>query len=170
MRNPIKCINCGRELNPEFYGALELFCSAKCRYRFMTFAYREPLTKKNELINIDIDLIKTMKLRGMKSEASRLLQAFRSDVQKTKRIELHNIRKIDRLILKTAGICTICLQRKTLFNNDKEQFMSYCKECYVKYKHTKRTHQCKKCGEWFITGYKRNLTRFCSRCRNIKRY
>ena len=95
--------------------------------------------ESKQLLNIDIDTIKELRKTDWKT-ARKLLLAFREDVKKTKRDELNNIKKIDRLKKKALGICSedSCLNKVyKKYNRCKKHFKQNKRQAHEYYKRNK---------------------------------
>jgi len=113
---------------------------------------------KNELVNIDIDLIKRMRYEGRNGEADNLLEAFRESVQKEKKQNKKEIRRTERKIKITHGICG-----NFGCNNQLIPGQSMCEKCYLskngkKYNFVRSKRVRKKCLNfkkciWISKGY-----------------
>ena len=65
------------------------------------------MSDKNNLIEINEDIIRELRDRGKYAEASMLLNAFRKDVKKSGRDAKNDLLRRDMLIKKSKGICIV---------------------------------------------------------------
>jgi hypothetical protein len=86
----------------------------------------------NGLQEITFELVRELRKNGHYSDSLKLHKAYLDDLKKCKRIELSNIRRIDRKIKIAFGICIMCKHKSMNGNILCKKCFDYKKKSYLK--------------------------------------